>query len=90
MPILTRINIDARKGKGPLNNQVGGSHYIDYTIQPIEYAMANNLNACQANVVKYVTRYKDKGGVEDLFKAKHYIDMLIEREPPHIKKTYTT
>ena len=73
-----------------LNSQVGGSHYTQYKIQPIEYAMANNLNACQANVVKYVTRYKDKGGVEDLFKAKHYIDILIEREPPRIKITCTT
>lgn len=90
MGTLKNKSLDPIKDRGPLNKQVGGSHYKDYTIQPIEYAMANNLNACQANVVKYVTRYKDKGGVEDLFKAKHYIDMLIEGEPPRIKITYTT
>jgi len=42
--------------------------------------MANNLNYCQANAVKYITRYKDKGGIEDLRKAIHNIDLLIELE----------
>lgn len=65
---------------GPLNNQVGGNHYKQYKIQPVEYAMANNLNYCQANAVKYVTRYKDKGGIEDLKKAIHNLEILIELE----------
>jgi hypothetical protein len=60
--------------------QVGGGHYKHYKIQPLAYAMANNLNFAQGNVVKYVTRYKEKNGVEDLKKARHYIDMLIELE----------
>lgn len=63
-----------------LASQVGGSHYKKYKIQPVEYAMANELNYCQANAVKYVTRYKDKGGIEDLFKAIHNIEILIELE----------
>jgi hypothetical protein len=63
-----------------LKTQVGGSHYKSYSIQPIEYAMANNLNYCQANAVKYVTRYRDKGGEEDLRKAIHNIELLIELE----------
>lgn len=63
-----------------LTSQVGGSHYKKYKIQPVEYAMANELNYCQANAVKYVTRYKDKGGIEDLKKAIHNIEILIELE----------
>ncbi len=69
----------------PLNTQVGGNHYKGYKIQPIEYAMANNLNYCQANAIKYVTRYRDKGGKEDLLKAIHNIELLIELEYPSEK-----
>lgn len=64
----------------PLDVQVGGSHYKNYKIQPVEFAMANSLNLCQANIVKYVVRYKEKGGLGDLLKAKHYIDLLITFE----------
>ena len=49
-------------------------------IQPIEYILANQLEFCEGNIVKYATRWKDKGGVEDLRKIKHYCDFLIERE----------
>ena len=65
---------------GALMKQVGGSHYKDKAIQPIEYIHANNLGFCAGNVIKYVTRYKDKNGVQDLEKAKHYLEMLIELE----------
>jgi len=54
-------------------------HY-DMEIQPIEYIMRNGLGFCEGNIVKYVSRYKGKGGVEDLKKARHYLDMLIEQE----------
>lgn len=64
----------------PLDTQVGGKHYKVYKIQPIEYAMANGLNYCQANVIKYTTRYRDKGGIEDLRKAIHNLEILIELE----------
>lgn len=73
-------NSTAKAKESPLTRQVGGSHYKKYKIQPVEYAMANNLNYCQANAVKYITRYKDKGGIEDLRKAIHNIDLLIELE----------
>lgn len=63
-----------------LDDQVGGNHYKKYSIQPVEYSMANNLNYCQANVVKYTTRYRDKGGVEDLKKAQHYLQLLMQLE----------
>ena len=60
--------------------QIGGNHYKNKGIQPIEYILSNNLGFCEGNVVKYVTRYKDKNGIEDLEKAKHYIEFLIEKE----------
>jgi hypothetical protein len=63
-----------------LNKQVGGAHYRDKGIQPIIYIHANNLGFCEANVVKYVTRWRDKNGVADLKKAIHYLELLIELE----------
>jgi hypothetical protein len=57
--------------------QIGGSHYENKGIQPIEFIEANNLGFHEANVVKYITRYKDKNGLEDLEKAKWYLDRLI-------------
>jgi hypothetical protein len=62
-----------------LDVQVGGDHYKAQGIQPIAYIFANNLGFCEGNVVKYVTRYKLKNGVQDLKKARHYLDMLIEQ-----------
>jgi hypothetical protein len=61
-----------------LDTQVGGDHYRKMGIQPIEYIFRNGLGFAEGNVVKYVTRWKDKGGVEDLRKARHYLDLLIE------------
>ena len=63
-----------------LNKQVGGNHYSKLAIQPVEYINKNNLSYLQGNVIKYVTRYKDKNGLQDLQKARHYIEMLIELE----------
>ena len=63
---------------GALMKQVGGSHYKDKAIQPIEYIHANKMGFCEGNVVKYITRWKEKNGVADLEKAKHYLDKLLE------------
>jgi Protein of unknwon function (DUF3310) len=63
-----------------LSTQIGGDHYKKLKIQPMEYSMANNLDACQHTAIKYITRFRDKGGIADLEKAKHVIDMLIEFE----------
>ena len=60
--------------------QVGGNHYKDCKIQPIEYIVANNLTYSEGNVIKYVTRSRRKGGKNDLLKAKHYIEMILEME----------
>jgi hypothetical protein len=66
--------------ENPLDVQEGGDHYKNYKIQPVEFAMVNGLDLCQANVVKYVVRFRDKNGIEDLKKARHYIDLLIQFE----------
>jgi len=63
-----------------LDTQVGGDHYAQMAIQPVEYITANRLGYCEGSVVKYVSRYRDKGGLEDLKKAKHFLEILIERE----------
>ncbi len=60
--------------------QIGGSHYSEMAIQPIEFIHKNGLSFIQGNIIKYVCRYKSKNGIEDLLKAKHYIDLLIEFE----------
>lgn len=58
--------------------QVGGNHYRCMKIQPIEFIMANNLSYPVGNIIKYVCRFKHKNGVEDLLKARQYIDILLE------------
>lgn len=63
-----------------LDKQIGGDHYRKLKIQPMAYSMANNLDPCQHTIIKYVTRFRDKGGIADLEKAKHTIDLLIELE----------
>ena len=64
-----------------LKEQVGGDHYSKLAIQPVTYINANGLSYLQGNVIKYITRFKSKGTpLQDLEKAKHYIDMLIELE----------
>lgn len=64
----------------PSETQVGGNHYKDYAIQPIEFIQANNVPYIEGNIIKYVMRHRKKNGIEDLKKAKHYIDLLIEYE----------
>ena len=60
--------------------QVSGNHYKTKTIQPWDYIAANELGYFEGNVVKYVLRWRDKGGIDDLRKAKHYLEKLIELE----------
>tara|TARA_R110000851_G_scaffold280929_1_gene434308 strand:+ start:877 stop:1332 length:456 start_codon:yes stop_codon:yes gene_type:complete len=60
--------------------QVAGNHYSKLKIQPMEYCLQNDLNYGQSNAIKYITRYKDKNGIEDLKKAIHCIELLIEFE----------
>lgn len=69
-----------------LKQQVGGDHYTKLRIQPMEYSMANGLDACQHTVIKYTTRFRDKGGIADLEKAIHTLQMLIGFERKRLKK----
>lgn len=84
------LDLDMYPKKEPSNQaatdkQVGGSHY-QLPIQPIEYILANGLGYCEANVVKYVSRWRNKGGIQDLKKAIHYLEMLIEQEEKDASK----
>lgn len=66
--------------KSAWQTQVGGDHYTKLAIQPMEYSMKNKLDPLQHTAIKYVTRFRDKNGVEDLYKAIDCIKMLIEYE----------
>ena len=63
-----------------LDKQIGGSHYKDMAIQPVEYIHKNGLGFCEGNIVKYITRWKTKNGIEDLKKVIHYAELLIQME----------
>lgn len=69
---------EAIKEMSANDKQEGGNHYKDKAIQPWDYIISNNLGYLEGNVVKYVSRWKDKNGVEDLKKAQHYLQKLIE------------
>ena len=59
----------------PQDKQIGGSHYKDFHIQPYEFISKNNLSFFQGNVIKYVCRYLNKNGIEDLNKIIHYCEL---------------
>lgn len=61
-----------------LDVQEGGNHYKDLKIQPVEYIHANGLDFFQGNVVKYATRHKAKNGEQDIRKAIHYLNLILE------------
>ena len=60
--------------------QIGGTHYRKMKIQPSKFVIENKLLFPEGNVIKYICRHPYKGGKEDLEKAKHFIDMIIERD----------
>ena len=64
----------------PLEKQVGGNHYKGFVIQPVEFIYKNNIPFMEGNIIKYVCRHREKNGIQDLKKARHYLDMLIEFE----------
>ena len=69
---LVKNEVLETQAYNPLTAQEGGGHYKDRGIQPLEYTMQNNLSFCEGNVVKYISRYKSKNGIEDLAKVIHY------------------
>ena len=64
----------------PFEVQIAGDHYRDMPIQPVEFIHKNGIGFCEGCVIKYVSRWRSKGGIEDLRKARHFIDLLIELE----------
>ena len=66
--------------ENPLAKQVSGDHYKNMAIQPIEFIHANGIPFAEGCAIKYLTRWRSKGGVADLEKAKHFIELLIELE----------
>ena len=77
--VIDRYTKDAElaRAPNPLDGQVGGSHYKDMKIQPIEFITANNLGFCEGNVIKYICRHSSKNGAEDIKKVIHYCELLL-------------
>ena len=63
-----------------LERQESGDHYKRFIIQPAEFIYINNLPYAEGNVIKYVCRHKFKGKKEDIKKAIHYLEMIVERD----------
>lgn len=74
-----RIHWEQSLGRA-IDEQVGGSHYKKMAIQPVEYILKNGIGYAEGCVIKYVSRWRAKNGVEDLRKARHFLDLLIEHE----------
>jgi hypothetical protein len=66
--------------ESPLETQVGGDHYKRLKIQPVEFIHANGIGFLEGSAIKYICRHREKGGKQDLEKARHFLDMLIELE----------
>lgn len=77
---MRKSDMENEKTQSALDSQVGGTHYKNFTIQPVEFCMKNNLNFCQSSVIKYVCRYRNKNGVQDIDKAIHFLQLLKELE----------
>ena len=75
---IASAEVARQKSTSQWDLQVGGDHYKSMKIQPAKFALENKLDYCQANAIKYICRHASKNGKQDLEKAKHYIDLLIE------------
>ena len=63
-----------------LTKQEGGGHYKAMKIQPVEYIVENNIPYCEANVIKYVSRHREKNGAQDIRKAIHYLELILQMQ----------
>jgi hypothetical protein len=79
-PSLRQIAAQTKQVMDANSHQHGGDHYRDKAIQPWDYIAANGIGYMEGNIIKYVSRWRDKNGVEDLRKAMHYLQKLIEIE----------
>ena len=71
---------DGEVSAAPNAIQIGGSHYKNKSIQPWDYIVQNEIPYLEGNIIKYISRWRDKGGLDDLRKAQHYLSKLIETE----------
>jgi hypothetical protein len=69
-----------------LSRQVGGGHYKELAIQPVEFIVANNIPFCEASAIKYICRHGLKGGKQDIDKAIHFLELLKELKYGSIEK----
>ena len=76
---LIQGNFEYEYGKAA-DKQVGGSHYKDCAIQPVDYIVENKLDFLEGNIVKYITRHKTKNGIEDIRKVIHYAELILEKK----------
>jgi len=74
------MDIFIPKHMNPYKKQIGGNHYLKMKIQPSEFINKNKLQFAEGNAIKYICRHASKGEIKDLEKAKHYIDMIIDRD----------
>jgi len=81
--VSTPITPECPKAPSAFDTQVSGTHYIGCAIQPFQYSMANKLDSMQHTIIKYITRFRTKNGIDDLLKARHTLDLLIEWEQTH-------
>jgi len=65
-----------------IDQQIGGDHYKSMPIQPVEFIQRNHIGYCEGNVIKYVCRHRSKHGAEDIHKAIHYLELLLQMEYP--------
>lgn len=65
-----------------LDKQEGGNHYKHFAIQPVEFCHKNRIGFIESSVIKYVSRHQNKNGKQDLLKAIHFLELLIELEYP--------
>ena len=71
---MPRDNVEEKASE----RQVGGTHYRDMPIQPTEIAVRNELGWCESNAIKYILRHSTKHGKQDILKAIHYLELLME------------
>lgn len=74
--IVRTMNMTEPVKSKALDIQVGGDHYKKYTIQPAEFCHKNKIPYLEATAIKYLCRWRDKGGIQDLDKAIHFIELL--------------
>lgn len=80
LPLTHIIEVNPPQKSPSLEKQIGGDHYKRFAIQPIEFCMMNKLNQCEAEAIKYICRHRFKGGVQDIEKAIHYLELLKKFE----------